>query len=757
MVGGAGRFGGGQGRSSQLRAADGPAASAGEAPRRQPPLSEAVRAAVERASPGAPILRHAGTDLNLERHFAPGCVVLTARHLIVVEDARVRLSRDIRQIETLRTEEHRGTVSLLLGTSGDAARCIAWCTRAHAGGFEAVRQAFDGLRSGAPGATPVDAPGSDGRPHHAADRLNKRTLLRLLGLLRPHRVRVLWTMGLTALAVASRLAPPWITKLLIDEVILPRNAGPLPGLIGALIAVASLQWATRIASGSQMAWLGARVVADLRSRLHAAVQQIELRHLAGRESGEIIGRIMHDAASVQRFLVDGSSHLLVQLLSMGGIGVVLLRMDWRLALIAMLPVPLLLVGSRGFRRTIHPLFHRQGNRIAVLNSQLNESIRGLRTIRAFAREGERTQVFDRTSEGVFEVQVDLERKFLVFSESMQWIMALGVAAIWWVAAGRIVRGDALTLGTLTAFVGYLWQFYGPVQWLARVFNWMVGAVASAERMFALLDAPREPNPGARARALPSPLRGGIELESVHFSYAQGKEVLKGISLRIEPGERIGLVGRSGVGKSTLIQLICRFFEPDSGRILIDGIPLDKLDPRNYRRCIGMVPQDPFLFNASLFANIAWARPGAALKDVVQAARAANAHEFIVQSEDGYDTLVGEGGATLSGGERQRIAIARAILHDPPLLILDEATSSLDTQTEQAIQEALRRLCEGRTTLAIAHRLSTLRNANRLAVLDDGRVAECGTHEDLLAREGLYAQLVRAQTELNRIRTDAWNP
>lgn len=586
-----------------------------------------------------------------------------------------------------------------------------------------------------------------------------KILKRLVKLLVPYRPLVLWMILLNVVSVAISLAPPYLSKHIIDDVILGKSANRkeiLLVIVGAMVTISIARYVVSYFGGVLSARIGSGIVYDLRSRLHDTLQHVELQFFGRRNSGEYTGRIMHDTEDIQRFLVDGSRDLIVQVLTMIGIAAVLIWMNWKLFCFSILPVPLLIVISQRFHRSIHAMFHDMGTGIAKLNTHISETINGIRTIKAFAHEDARSAIFNESASEVAHLRVNLDRKFLLFSGKTGSLMDITTALVWFLASWMIIGGSNLSLGDLTAFMGYGAMFYGPIRWLTHVVNHMVNALVSAERIFVVLDAPREDTNNGKNIDL-ADIKGDISIENVNFSYDKEHPVLKGTTLHIKAGEMVGLVGHSGVGKSTLINLICRFFRVDGGDIKVDGVSVNDLNLRNYRHKIGMVLQEPFLFNASIFENIACAKPDATEAEVIAAAKAANAHDFIVKREDGYKTKVGEGGALLSGGEKQRIAIARAILHNPPILILDEATSSVDTETEQLIRNALAELCKGRTVIAIAHRLSTLRNANRLAVIEDGAVVELGTHEELLARGGIYTRLVKAQTELNEIKSDVWNP
>jgi ATP-binding cassette subfamily B protein len=383
-----------------------------------------------------------------------------------------------------------------------------------------------------------------------------------------------------------------------------------------------------------------------------------------------------------------------------------------------------------------------------LNAVLNDTLSGVRVVKAFAQEEREIGRFLPRSKDLALAGIAAEQTWMTVFPILSVVTGTGSLLVWYVG-GRRLLAQEISLGMLVTFIAYLQMFYGPLQFLNRTGEWLSRALASAERVFDILDS--EPDVQEAEDPAPMPrLEGRVEFQNVTFGYDKHKPVLKNIDLDVAPGEMIGLVGQSGAGKSTTINLVCRFYDVNGGQILIDGVDIKKIPQQDLRSQIGVVLQDTFLFNGTISDNIGYARAGATREEIMAAAKAANAHDFIVQKPDGYDTQVGERGQSLSGGERQRVSIARAILHNPRILILDEATSSVDTDTEKQIQDAIARLIKGRTTFAIAHRLSTLRNADRLVVLKDGKIHEVGTHDELIEKKGEFYRLVDMQQEMSRI-------
>ena len=384
----------------------------------------------------------------------------------------------------------------------------------------------------------------------------------------------------------------------------------------------------------------------------------------------------------------------------------------------------------------------------MLSARLSESLNGIRIVKAFAQEARELAAFEEQNQKLWKINRKTARNWFMLWATMGLATGMGVVVIWFFGGIGVLEGR-ITLGTLLAFHAYTWLVYGPVEWFAQVNSWMTRAFAGAERIFEVIDTAPEAYENRDAVSMPR-LEGEINFDNVTFGYDKSKPVLRDLNLRIRAGEMVGLVGHSGVGKTTTVNLVARFYDVDHGSIEIDSIDIRNIKLNDLRRQIGIVSQDPILFSGTIRENISYGNPAASFRDIVAAARAANAHDFIIAKADGYDTRLGERGTGLSGGERQRLAIARAILHDPRILILDEATSTVDVQTEKQIQQAISRLVRGRTTLAIAHRLSTLRNADRLVLIDAGQVSEEGTHEELMARKGAFFELVRLQQQVSSV-------
>lgn len=585
-----------------------------------------------------------------------------------------------------------------------------------------------------------------------------RTLRRLVTYLGPYKKQAVGLSLLSMILTALGLLPGYLQKPLMDEVLAPQSKIlPVPDririlgiLVVALLASRVLIAIFSVLQGWLSAWLGNRVTHDIRSELYEHLQYTSLNFFDKRQMGSVISRVNQDTGQLQQFLVWGSQDLATNLLQILGIGVVLFVMNWKLALLVLVPGPIVGILASNFwkriRRYMRRFFHQWG----IINSQLTESLNGLRIVRAFAQESREIKRFRAQSEKLAVAGTQAERVWSLLFSTLSLVIMIGTLLVYWFG-GRLVVFGGMTPGTMTAFLVFIAMFYQPIQSLSMLLNWSSRSLTAAERVFEVLDT--QPEVENRESAKPMPhIIGHIEFRDVTFGYQRHNPALKHVSFDVEPGEMIGLVGHSGAGKSTTINLLCRFYRVNEGQILIDGVPINEIRMEDLRGQIGLVPQDTFLFNGTIAENIGYAKPGASIEEIIRAAKIANAHDFIRQKPDGYETLISEGGQGISAGERQRLAIARAVLHDPRILILDEATSQVDVETEKQIQEAVDRLVKGRTTIAIAHRLSTLKNADRLLVLKKGEIAEIGTHDELMAKtDGEFRKLVDTYQEISKVR------
>ncbi len=567
---------------------------------------------------------------------------------------------------------------------------------------------------------------------------------RILLYLKPYTWYTIWTVLVTAAGTILMLIPPQITKTIIDKAIPGHDVTLLGWMVMAFLGINFAHTLIQMYNGRQLSWLGGRVGTDIRAHVFQSVERLGMKFFDRRAVGQIMARVMNDSGQLQNFLIDGFPYLAQNALLLGGIIVILMKQSVLLTLLIMIPVPVMFIGQYLFWKFVRAMSHKAWNQYALLNNRLHESVSGVRVVKAFSQEGRELERFNSQNNKWFQTQFKVDSFWGVFHPGMHFFVSSGVLIVWWVGGQWLIK-DEMTIGELMAYINYLWMFYGPLQWFSQVNNWMTRAFAGAERIFETIDTTPESYDSPDAKSLPK-FRGDIEFRDVTFSYEKGKPALKEVSFKVKAGEMIGLVGKSGSGKSTMLSMLSRFYLPDEGEILIDGIPIQNVKLQDLRRHIGLVLQEPFLFGSSIYDNISYSRPDATFDQVVEAARAGNAHDFIMGKNDAYDTRVGERGNRLSGGEKQRVSIARANLHNPRLLILDEATSSVDTETEAKIQEAMDRLVRNRTTFVAAHRLSTLRAADRIFVMDEGKLAEAGTHEALIAKKGIYYRLVKAQEQ-----------
>jgi ATP-binding cassette subfamily B protein len=585
---------------------------------------------------------------------------------------------------------------------------------------------------------------------------------RLLSYLRPYRRRVvLGTSAAAAITVLSML-PPLISGYLVDRVVGPIQEGRVAvedvsrTAWLAVLAIALVYVLRQICVWVRlrlMAELGEFVAGDLRDEVYDHMHKLSVSFFSRKKTGSLITRVSSDTDRLWEFLAFGVVEVSLSLVMLCGLGTILVVLDTRLGLLLSLPVPLFCYAIYRNGQGMEELFLRAWRKWSRLTDILSDTIPGMRVVRAFNQEAYERRRFGRRNRDAVSEFNRIHAEWTSFWPRLMFGIQLTVVFVWVAALPRLLGqstwlGPPLTLGTFVSFLLYMTMFVQPIEIVGQVARILHRATTSAHRVFEVLDT----KPEVEDRADPvrlEPVRGHVEFRDVSFSYDGVRQVIRGMSFEVQPGELIGLVGPSGGGKTTLANLLTRFYDVSQGAVLVDGVDVRALDSGHYRSQVGIVLQDPYLFHGSVLENIRYGLPGATLGEVIEAARAANAHEFVCKLPLGYDTLVGERGHTLSGGERQRISIARAVLRDPRILILDEATSAVDTETERKIQQAMDRLVAGRTVFAIAHRLSTLHRASRLFVIQDGRLAEQGTHAELLGRpNGIYKRLHGLQQEIH---------
>lgn len=576
---------------------------------------------------------------------------------------------------------------------------------------------------------------------------------RLLSLLKPYRTQVAFSLLLTVISAASQGAAPFLTGLAIDNFIDKGNRAGLGWLmLGLALTYVAGAFATRFQIYIMSA-VGQRVLANLRQKVFDKIETLSLQYLESKQSGELMSRLVNDIEALNSFVSQGLTQMIGAVFALGGILVAMLLLNWQLGLAVLVVVPILLVVTRLFSTWARSAFRRTRATIGDVSAELEEELGAVKVAQAFNRTDENVRRFEQRNAANRDANVNATAITSAFSPATEVISTLDLALVAAMGGGMVISGTA-SVGTVVAFLQYVQNFFRPIQTVAQMWTVAQSAFAAAERVFELLDT----QPGVRDK--PDALevrdvRGEVVFDDVTFAYEQ-EPVLENVSINVEPGQTVAIVGPTGAGKTTMVNLIARLYDVTSGRVLIDGRDVRDLAQRSLRARMGIVTQEPFLFSGSIQENIRYGRLDASDEEVEQAARAANAHDFILRLPEGYQSEVGERGRLLSQGQRQLISIARAILADPRILILDEATASIDTRTEVMIQGALNRLLKGRTSFVIAHRLSTVRNADLVLVIDDGRIVERGTHRQLLGMNGMYADLYNRQfyqPEESQIKTE----